>query len=295
MNSSSSIGQRIVSLINQVHGPALSDIALRLSNLKVIGDSKRFVITRMGSTGSTWLAKLLNSHPDVYCSHEGFLAQVFPANQADGADILRFIEYFAWDTKHEAYRAIGDVGSVWPGHFAGLPTFTTAILLRHPARILNTRLSVYPTDQSFSAIPVISRTCIQELWGIDLNDYEPIDRIFLHDTFTFASQVWTLDKADLVIRIEDMREVENCQNTLKALTGVDYSRTLIEQANAGRVNQRSRGPELIVDVVAGFTARQRDWYTLMLSDILPHFGYHLLDEVDSGTLPSGGKRQHLVF
>jgi hypothetical protein len=277
-------------VVDRAHIPFLPDITLRLSNLKINGDVRRFVITRMGSTGSTWLAKLLDSHPDVHCSHEGFLAQVYPANQSDGGDVLRFIEYFAWDAKHEAYQVVGDIGSVWPCHLAGLPSFTTAILLRHPARILNTRLTVYPTDQSFSEIPAQSRTGIRELWGIDLYDYEPIDQIFLHDTFTFASQVWALDKADLAIRIEDMRGVENCQRILKSLTGLDYSPMLVEQATRRRANRRTHETRSISEIVAGFTARQRDWYNIMLSDIVPYFGYRLLEEFEDGIVPMVGEK-----
>jgi len=277
-----SVSQRIISLVDRRHQVSAPLIALRLSNLRIQGNFRRFMVTRMGSTGSTWLAKLLNSHPDVYCSHEGVLSQVYPANQTNGGDhLLRYIEYFAWDTKHEAYQVVGDVGSVWPIHFASLPSFTTGILLRHPARMLNTRLNVYPGDQSFSAIPDKSRTDIQELWGIDLSQYEPIDQIFLHDIFTFAEQVWTLDKVDVVIRLEDLAEVENCQRVLQALTGLDYSRSLVEHASERIVNQRTNGRKPIEEIVAGFSARQRDWYLSLLAGILPHFGYSLLDEPDN--------------
>lgn len=246
----------------------------------------------MGSTGSGWPAKLLNGHPDVHCTHEGILAHVYPASQYTGRDVLRFIEYFAWDAKHEAYQVLGDVGSVWPGHFAYLPSFTTATLLRHPARILNTRLAVYSTDQSFSQIPPETRAGIREIWGIDIQDHEPIDQIFLHDTFIFACHVWALDKADFMIRIEDMREVENCQRILKSLTGLDYSPAPIEQASIRRVNQRTHGTPSISEIVAGFTARQRDWYKTMLSDIAPYFGYGLLDELKHGIRPANERRQN---
>ncbi len=107
----------------------------------------------MGSTGSAWLAKLLCSHPEVYCSHEAVVAQVYPAKRYTADEVLRFIEYFAWDTKHHAYKAVGDVGSVWSSQLPYLPSFTTAVLVRHPARLLYTRLKIYPTDQTFTMIP----------------------------------------------------------------------------------------------------------------------------------------------
>ncbi len=60
--------------------PAENADALRasLSKLDIRGEHHRFLVNRMGSSGSTWLVKLLNSHPDVFCYHEGVLAQIYP-------------------------------------------------------------------------------------------------------------------------------------------------------------------------------------------------------------------------
>ena len=278
--------QQINSVFDRVNASAHAEVDVCLSNLRVIGNVKRFIISRMGSTGSSWLAKLLNAHPEVYCSHEGMMAHVYPSDQLTARDVLEFIGYFAWDAKHEAYSVLGDVGSAFISHLHYLTSFTTALLVRHPARMLNTRLTVYPNDQSFSAIPADSQVCIQELWGINLNDYEPIDQIFLHDTWTFASQVWVLDKADLLIRLEELQEVENCRRILHALTGLEYSPTLVEEAILKRVHRRTDGDKSISEIVAGFTARQRDWYRVMLTDVLPSFGYELLDETPCGKLPA---------
>src|SRR5215831_7852275 len=41
------------------------EIASKLSVLEMTGSHRRFLVARQGSTGSTWLAKLINSHPDV--------------------------------------------------------------------------------------------------------------------------------------------------------------------------------------------------------------------------------------
>lgn len=276
---------QISSVFDRVYSPACAEAEVCLANLQINGNVRRFLISRMGSTGSSWLAKLLNGHPEVYCSHEGVLTRLYPFDRLDSRDVIRFIRYFAWDSKHEAYRVLGDVGSAFFYHLRCLSSFTTALLVRHPARILNTRLTVYPRDQSFTTIPTESRTCIKELWGIDLYDYEPIDQIFLHDTWTFAAQLRVLDDADLVIRLEDLQQVENCLRILHALTGLDYSRTLVEEATLKRVNRRTHGAPSIAEIVAGFTSRQRDWYRLMLADVVPNFGYDLLDETRCERVP----------
>jgi len=61
----------------------------------------------------------------VHCTHEGFVAQGYPSDQFDDRDVLRFLEYFAWDNKHEAYRELGDD--------ADLSSFRKAMWVRHPA------------------------------------------------------------------------------------------------------------------------------------------------------------------
>jgi hypothetical protein len=251
---------------------------VRLANLRILGNVNRFVVSRMGSTGSGWLAKLLDAHPEVHCTHEGFMAQAYPTNQFSHRDVLRFLEYFAWDTKHEAYPVVGDVGSVLWYHLASLPSFTKAILVRHPARLLNTRLTVYPSYQNFANIPAESQTAIREMWGIHLNQHEPIDQIFLHDVFVFAAQVGALDHLDVVIRIEDMSDGEKCQKALKSLTGFEYSQALVEQAAQKRVNRRTDGRQSVAEIVAGFTSRQRDWYNRFLRDFVPYFGYELAND-----------------
>ena len=230
----------------------------------------------MGGTGSTWLAKLLNSHPDVFCSHEAVASRVFPATQYGPAEILNYLRCLAWDSMHGAYSAVGDVGSIWQQHAAGLHQFRTAVLLRHPARVLSSRLATYPHDQSFTEITT-GRDAL-DLWGIDLAKLDPMDRIFVHDLLIFASQVWALARKVRIIRIEDMASPELCHEALKHLTGLDYPIGLIHSAIAKPVNQRTK-PIAIRQIVSGFTARQRDWYRVLLRDAAPRLGYSLEEPV----------------
>lgn len=226
----------------------------------------------MGSTGSAWLAKLLNSHPDVFCSHEGVAARAYPAHSYDHSDIIRFLGWLAWDTMHGAYTVIGDIGSVWQSHAAALRGFKTAVLMRHPAYLLNTRLTTYPNDQSFTAIT--SDSDVRQLWGIDMGACDPLDRVFLHDLFTFACQTWAAERAIRLIRIEDMANTARCLRELKHLTGLDYDPALVERASRQRVNQRAR-PTTVPEIVANFTPRQREWYRLILHEAAPRLGYDL--------------------
>jgi hypothetical protein len=254
----------------------LEEIETSLSHLQP--DGRRFFVARMGSTGSSWLAKLLNSHPDVFCSHEGVAARAYPARSYGHADILRFLNWLAWDSMHGAYTAIGDVGSVWSLHAVALREFQTAILLRHPARLLNTRLARYAHDQSFTEVRTDAE--VREIWDIDMSMCDPLDRVFLHDLFVFASQAWAAERGVHLIRIEDMSDSAYCLRELKHLTGMDYDPGLVGQAIRKRVNQHVQ-PMAIAQIVASFTPRQREWYWLMLREAAPHLGYDLGDDISS--------------
>jgi hypothetical protein len=255
-------------LVDRQAQPILEEISL--SHLQPHG--RRFVVARMGSTGSAWLAKLLNSHPDVFCSHEGVAARAYPARSYGHADILRFLNWLAWDTMHGAYTAIGDVGSIWQLHAAALREFQTAVLMRHPARLLNTRLATYAHDRSFTEIETDAD--LREVWDIDMSACEPLDRVFLHDLFIFASQTWAAERGVRLIRIEDMSDTAHCLRELAHLTGIDYDPGLVERAIRKRVNQRAQ-PMAIPQIVASFTPRQREWYGLVLREAAPRLGYDL--------------------
>jgi hypothetical protein len=276
--------QLIISTIDRVHAQALSEAASRLSGLTFSGTARRFLVCRMGSTGSTWLAKLLNSHPEVRCSHEGYLVVAYPMAPAECGheEVLKFIEYFAWEGGHDAYQVLGDVGSVWLGHLPHLRSATTGLLLRHPARVLRTRQFAYSGEQPPPPIPAQSRECIREIWDIDTDIHDPFDQLFLHDAFTYASHVWGLGSVDVLIRLEEMRNPERCHAMLAALTGLTYSPELVELAVNRPVHQRTAGGLSIREIVAGFSARQRDWYRLMLGEVAPGLGYSLFDDIDPG-------------
>jgi hypothetical protein len=77
-----------------------------------------------------------------------------------------------------------------------------------------------------------------------------------------------------VIRIEDLARAEACYDAAKYLTGLTYPAQIIDEAIKRPVNQRAK-PAPIQQIVSGFTARQREWYRLILRDVAPEFGYEL--------------------
>ena len=244
------------------------------SELDIHGEHRRFLVNRMGSSGSTWLVKLLNSHPDVFCYHEGVLAQIYPHKSYTSEHVVNFIRWLAADDMKGAYKAVGDVGSSWLGHIQAAPTnlFTTGILLRHPARMLNTRLKVFGTDKSFTKIDPSTLHKIEELWGIKARN--EMDQIFLQDLFHIVMQIRAVDTVDVVIHLERMNDVEYCCNILQQLTGIHYEPSVVDLFIQNPVNRRTNTDSLQA-VLQQFSSDQRSWYKMILKDELPRCGYAL--------------------
>src|SRR6266576_566345 len=245
-----------------------------LSKLDIRGEHHRFLVNRMGSSGSTWLVKLLNSHPDIFCYHEGVLAQIYPHKSYTAEQVVNFIQWLAWDNMHGAYKAIGDVGSSWLGHLLAVPSnlFTTGILFRHPARMLNTRLKVIETDKSFLEIDASTLRQIEERWGIKARD--EIDQIFVQDLFHTVTQIRAVDRVDVVIHLERMNDVEYCCNILQQLTGIHHEPSVVDLFIHNPVNRRTNTAS-VQAVVEQFSSDQRAWYKLMLKEDLTRCGYAL--------------------
>ncbi|MBZ5608545.1 MAG: hypothetical protein LAP38_09820 [Acidobacteriia bacterium] len=251
------------------------DLAAQAASIELVGNHRRFLVARMGYTGSTWLAKLLNSHLDVICTHEQVVSRVHPRKSFSAADVFELVRAIAWNTYNGAYRAAGDVGSIFLGHAIALRgKFTTALLMRHPARLLNARLKVYPTYQHFAEIESETRVDIQQTWDIDVSKLSALDRRFVGDLFTFVTQVQAIGNVDFIIRIEDLRSADRCHEISEGLTGIQYDTALVLRAMSAPVN-RHTAAATVREIVERFTPQQREWYQRLLRDAAQRFGYAL--------------------
>ncbi|MEA2935890.1 MAG: hypothetical protein QOD74_2536, partial [Variibacter sp.] len=183
--------------------------ATEYAALTNIGEPRRFFVSRLGGSGSTWFAKTLNSHPDVFCSHEGVLALVYPRRAYDDDDHFRFIERMARDNMHGSYRAIGDVGSTWLGQQIVFPKqWTTGWLVRHPVRTLNTVMqNVLAEGEGFPPVAETEWNPISLMFEVDCAKLSPGDLFLLHQAEVWARSLLYVKyfrAADHIIRIEDM-------------------------------------------------------------------------------------------
>ena len=260
-----------------------SDIDEKLKSISLSGSHRRFLVARLGSTGSSWLAKLLNSHPEVFCEHEGILKKIYPRKDFGPEDITEFILTVAHNTHHNAYKAAGDVGSVSLSHIIQLPEglITKALLIRHPARMLFTKISnIHPkTLSKFKEnLNKPNETIVQEAlkkeWGIDDSRFEDMDRIFLRNAYRWVAQLKRAQKFNLIIiKIEDMNEVEYAGDILSKLTGVEYEKSLIGWMANKRENVRAKKFESINDLMKEFHTQQCEWYKLMVYEDAEKIGY----------------------
>ncbi|MCD6550432.1 hypothetical protein J7K24_02715 [bacterium] len=95
----------------------MESVKLSFALLPKPDEPRYFVIIRPGHCGSLWLTKLLNSHPDVLCFHEGALQKVFPFPywRVTEEDCLAWIYSLVLQNHyHKIYKAIGDIGSITP-------------------------------------------------------------------------------------------------------------------------------------------------------------------------------------
>lgn len=256
----------------------VSEIGIKLKDLTRYGNHRLFLVARMGSTGSTWLAKLLNSHPEVFCEHEGVLQKIYPKLNYGSDEIIQYIQTIAHDTHHNAYKASGDVGSIWLFHAIKLPKelFTAGLLIRHPARVLYTKIYTAKTATTvfnFKKIESKVEESIKEIWGIDPSDFDDIDRLYLRNAHLWVRQIARASEVDVLIKIEEMNDLNYTYDILYRLTGVEYDNHLIENmANKGE-NVRSNQPESLKKLMAEFSPRQREWYRTIVHDIAEYIGY----------------------
>jgi hypothetical protein len=163
-------------------------------------------------------------------------------------------------------------------HIPGLPegTFTTGLLVRHPARVLNGRLAIIRDQNNWHELETSYVRCIRHIWDVDVSTWDPVDQVFAQELCAFALQVYVSERVDVVIRVERMKDVGYCQEVLRQLTDVEYEPALVKRMIGQPVNRRSSGaPRSVKEILDSFNERQRECYRMMLAGVVESFGYDL--------------------
>ena len=210
-----------------------------------------FSIVSWGCSGTAWLARALNSHPDIFCVHGAnhYLQSMRGIAPMDGLDYLHVIAAMA--TGHEA---VGDVHGISRHLIPELrenygTIFASAVLVRDPLPRVKSQLAL------FKAMPETAK------W--DLSYLDPLaerlemspaslsqgDRLRLH-AFNMLNSITEEQAVGPIFRIEDLVSQQDTMDALLAHLSsgrlpspgwwLDYVQQL-PVLNAHRAGDRSNG------------------------------------------------------
>ena len=104
-----------------------------------------FVVVSWGCAASNWIAHVMNSHPDIFCIHEGNdeLKVFGPLPGLDGLEYMRILMMLG-----RGYKASGDIRGVARHHIPQLrrvfgDKFSAAVVVREPMRRLHSQVALF--------------------------------------------------------------------------------------------------------------------------------------------------------
>ena len=143
-----------------LHGLTEGQIAI-LNNVPL--PEQLFAIVSWGCAATKWLAKALNSHPDIFCLHAMNSNWVMTndakiSSPIDGLDYMRFIAKSAY-----GYKAAGDIHGVSRPHIPELrrilgDKFNAVVVVREPLPRLKSQVGLFHMFQQ------------HKLWNVDYID-----------------------------------------------------------------------------------------------------------------------------
>lgn len=192
--------------------------------------TRYFAILGPGHCGSVWLTKLLNSHPEVFCFHEGVNQRIFPLNLWEAKDEDRLAWLYSIRSLHlypKIFRAIGDMGSMRP-RLVTLPEiqqrFAIFGLTRHG--VLHVR-SHSKSLSRFVSVPKPLNDRISFGCKDTLAHFPSLNKVDISNSkiknFIYCCWVWVYYIKTPTLktyRIEDFNDVNLAAKMFKEITGV---------------------------------------------------------------------------
>jgi hypothetical protein len=269
--------ERALAYIRGLDWDAIDQYAGRYAALEDRNGPRRFFVSRLGGSGSTWLAKVLNAHPDVFCTHEGILSRLDPRQPVDIHEHFRFVERVASNAMHGAYAAIGDVGSTWVGQqHLFPPSWRSGFLIRHPVRTLDSLMSHVSAPNAVPEVAPDDRERIAAVFEVDCIDLDPLDLYFHHHAASWTCAMlhaYQLGGASVVLRLEQLSDLKTLARVLLYLTGVAYSDVILAPLLGARVNARESEDLPLHAIVSRFTNTQQRCID-QLAPAIAFAGYH---------------------
>jgi hypothetical protein len=186
--------------------------------------SQVFSVVSWGCAATAWLAKVLNSHPDIYCVHAANTCWQTLGNieRLDGTAYLRIVASMGSN-----HVASGDVHGVSRHLIAGLRQslgrrFNAAVVVREPISRLRSQLGLFAMYQKF------------QLWRIDyLEEVISAARITLPDD-TYACRLF-VHGVNMLNAIVDEQEVGRVYRAEDLTRRTDILGDFVEEITLGSV------------------------------------------------------------
>ncbi len=264
-----------------------------------------FFIGSFGRSGTVWLSKLLNAHPEVLCLHEGSILhqQPRPWYESGARETLAWLgglrDLSRWDVGLLCYRAVGDVNSIGGYHrvcpFAnefyratthsrltatlrGAPLY---LILRDPVTAIESKLRMLQENRGLY-LPYAQGYLRAVLAGSDyrgdgwlekvLTAPEATLRVMLMLHWRFVAQ---LDRT-AVFRLEDLG-ADPCRTAAAAaeITGMaegwdGLAAACLKPQNVGR---KEHGEGGAAAVYASWSEAERSAFAGLCGPFLESFGY----------------------
>jgi len=201
----------------------LSDFQIEL--LQSDACSQVFAVVSWGCAATAWLAKVLNSHPDIFCVHAGNQSWHVLGNveRLDGVPYMRIIAH-----QGSNYLAAGDVHGLTRHHVAELRQnlnggFNAAVVVREPISRLRSQLALFAKYEKYAfwsiryVDDVISRS------GVTLPADNYNCRLFVHG----------VNMLNAILEEQGVGRVYRCEDlTQRAETLGDF----VEELTCGKVS-----------------------------------------------------------
>lgn len=201
-----------------------------------------FAVVSWGCAATAWLAKVLDSHPDIFCVHAAnFSWQVFGnLERLDGSQYIRIIGNQGCN-----YNAAGDVHGVSRHHIPELrrslaDRFNAAVVVRDPIPRLHSQLALFVELEQYRAWDVAYVDSVISRTGIILRADDYRCRFFVHAANMLNA---ILEERDVgrVYRSEDLTQrAETLGEFVEEITrgavspSADWLRSAIETPRVNR-------------------------------------------------------------
>lgn len=246
----------------------------------------RYVILTVGHSGSCWVAKMLNSHREVFCSHEALYQTIYPERwrlcdiEKNRRAELALIDYLTFGTAIKGcYKAYGDVGSLYlpeSWDYARKKGLKVAMLIRHPIFIAQSQLICSRNIGEFT----VDWTYYDRVWKLKFVEY--VQKELNKDELELICTLLRWKEIVLIefpkFKIEDLSSsIDYFKTFFEYVTGIHLScqeteaLLIKEKVNSHRKDNCST----VEDIFNGWSDNVQELYVKHIANLAEKFTYRL--------------------